>query len=135
MAAGTAEELRSTGKLGIVNPSIRSEPDKAIEQSREFDRIWPQAAERATPHVSYVDSQIAVRMDREMRGNNEIVWDQLQIELGTVCEDQRSYNAIAAVRNHTFDVAAWLKVTREGFEQLRVALKLEMRSQGLVLAE
>jgi hypothetical protein len=131
MAAGTIEELRSTGKLGILDSHIRGELDRAIERYREFDRIWPQAAERVTPHVNYVDSRIAVHIDREMRGNNEITWKQLQIDLGAVCKDPLFYNAIAAVRNYTFDVAAWLKSTREGFEELRSVLKQKIEEKDL----
>jgi hypothetical protein len=133
MAAGTIDELRSTGKLGILSGTIRRELDKAIEQYREFDRIWPQAAERVTPHVNYVDSQVSTIIDREMRGNIEIAWTQLQIDLEKVCKDARFYHAVAAVRNYTFDVAAWLKATREGFERFRSVVELELQAKGLAV--
>ena len=135
MAAGTIEELRSTGKLGILSNTLRRELDRAIEQYKEFDRIWPQAAERVTPHVNYVDSQVAINITREMRGNNEIAWTQLRIDLDTVCKDTQFYNAVAAVRNYTFDVAAWLKATREGFERLRGIIEIEMQRKGLAAPE
>ena len=133
MASGTLAELRSTGNLGILRSvELRRELDKAIEQYTEFEQIWSQATGRVIPPVNYVDTLIAIDIDREVRGDTEIAWDQLRIDFDAVCRDSRFYNSIAAVRDYTFDVAAWLGITGTAFEQLREAIALEMRNQGVV---
>ena len=136
MANGTIEELRSTGNLGILRSvSLRQELDRAIEQYTEFDRIWPQAAERVTPHVNYVDSRVAVRIETEMRGNSEITWEHLEIDLDAMCTDPRFYNAVAAVRNYTFDVAAWLATTRQAFARLREVIAQELERRDIEIPD
>ena len=66
-----------------------------------------------------------------MRGDTAIGWDQLRMDFEAACRDPRFYNSIAAVRNYTFDVAAWHSITSAAFERLRSAIELEMRKQAV----
>lgn len=132
MATGTLEELRSTGNLAILRSiELRRELDRAVEEFTELDRVWPQAMARVTPPVNYVDGVVAIKIDRETSGNSTITWDQLGIDFDELCADPQFYNAIAAVRNYTFDVATWLNSTSQAFDRLRGSIAGEMRNQGL----
>jgi hypothetical protein len=130
MADGTLTELRSTGNLALLqSATVRHEMDQAIAQYVEFERVWSQITGRVIPPVNYVDSQIAYAIEEEMRGNEAIGWGQLEIDFAAACGDRRFYNSVAAVRNYTYDVAAWLNLTGQAFAKLRDTLDQELQER------
>jgi hypothetical protein len=134
MADGTLMELRSTGNLALLqSDTIRQQMDQAIAQYVEFERVWSQITGRVIPPVNYVDRLVAYTIEQEMRGNVAIGWEQLEMDFRAACGDRRLYNSVAAVRNYTYDVAAWLRLTGQAFAQLQDALAQEIyQSSGSV---
>ena len=104
---GTIEELRSTGKLAILESTeLRDQLNATI---REFDTsfmIYNDAETRTREHVLYVDSKIVYRIDAPQVGNTEIPWEAIEFDIETICQDSRFYSAVASVRNYTYDIAA-----------------------------
>lgn len=76
---------------------------------RELDTsslIYNDAEARTRGHVNYVDSKVSYRIVAPQLGDTDVAWEALRIDVDAACKDERFYNAVAAVRNYAFDIAA-----------------------------
>lgn len=127
MVTGTIDELRSTGKLAILQSTeLRDQLDATIRDFERFSLIYSNADARTLPHVVYVDSTVVYRLNAPRAGDSEIAWEDIDLDLDAVCKDRRFYTAIASVRNYSYDVAAWHEGTMAAIEKFKSAVDTEL---------
>ena len=127
MVRGTIDELRSTGKLAILqSAALRDQLDTTIREFERFSLIFTDARERTIPHVQYVDSIVVYRIDAPQTGDVEITWDDIVVDFDALCGDPRFYTAVASVRNYAYDVAAWHEATMAAIDRFRLAVEAEL---------
>lgn len=123
LSRGTIDELVSTGKLSILSSGdVREALSAMLAVYEEFVSLFSQAEGRTLPHVNYVDANVVFRIEAPARGNTILGWEDIDVDLATVCRDRRFYAAVAAVRNYTYDVVTWNSITLEAFRVFRRAL-------------
>lgn len=124
---GTIDELVSTGKLSILRSSaVREELSAMLTVYEEFAVLFPFAVGRITPHVNYVDANVVFEIEEPTRGNATLAWDDIELDLPSLCRDRRFYAAVAAVRNYTYDVVTWNRTTLDAYEAFRRVLEVEI---------
>ena len=127
LVQNTIEELFSTGKLDVIqNKDIKVQLDNMLEHYREISGLLPYIFDRMTPHNNYVDSNVAYKIDSPLRGEREIDWEQLEIDLKELCNDKRFYTAVATVRTYSYDLIAQNIDALEEVRKLRRLLEEEI---------
>jgi len=127
MVMGTIDELRSTGKLTILQSSeLRDQLNTTIRQFERFSLIFNDARERTLPHVEYVDSIVIYRINGPQSGDVEITWDDIEVDFDNLCSDPRFYTAVSSVRNYSYDVVAWHDATVAAIKRFRSAVESEL---------
>jgi len=121
---GTINELFSTGKLAVIqNLEVRQKLNKTIEVYESNHSLFSQVIGRINPHINYIDSVVAYRIEGPLRGNMEITWSQLEVDFDALCKDRRFYTAVASLRNYAFDVATWSQENIGQFKSLKETLE------------
>ena len=129
---GTIDELRSTGKLAILQSTeLRDQMNATIREFDTSNMIYNDAETRTREHVLYVDTKVVYRIEAPQLGNAEITWDMLEVDIDDVCQDDRFYAAVAMVRNYAYDMAARHDLMMDAIEQFRTVVDAEIdRSAG-----
>jgi len=127
LISGTIDELRSTGKLAILQSTdLRDRLNTTIREYERFSMVFNDARERTLPHIEYVDSVVIYRINDPQIGGVDLTWDEIDVDFNRLCNDPRFYSAVASVRNYSYDVAAWHDETVAAISRLRSAIETEL---------
>ncbi len=136
LADGTIQELRATGKESVIRTlEIRRQLNKLLTERRYYMSFFQLLADKVTPQVVYVESQVSYRIDQSNAGTQEIAWEALEFDLEALCNDSRFFTAVSAARTHSYDAVFWSQLEQRRLEALMAVLEDEIDRLGISLDE
>ena len=113
----TLEEMKSTGRLGIINNTAINNAITRIEERISYqERVEPQLIARMSPHIFYVDQRayIAVTSKQEVSsmfvktdGDFFDYANATTYDLAKLCNDPKFIASIASVRGSMYEILEW----------------------------
>ena len=105
LTRGTIDELRSTGRLGIIR-SVRLRQalsDVVQEQERTMEVLGFIVARRSAP-LAYVDARSTFLVSQDAGSESKRAPDEVQFDFPALCKDPAYINAVSHLRQAAFVV-------------------------------
>ncbi len=102
LVRGTIDELRSTGRMGILrNLQLRKELSDIVEGHESDSKILGFIMARATPQIAYVDSKAILLQQSDGFGVDGPSSDQVVFDFPTLCRDPVYLGAVSTLQELT----------------------------------
>jgi hypothetical protein len=128
LVRGTLDELRSTGRIGLIHDvHLRVQLARLVEDSNTFGRIFPMIMTRANPSIFYVNQRVQLNIPPERNGFMNILKhglpaDSVRFDFPALCKDPRFAAVISNVQELTLEVIVMNQQRRVSFRKLLQAI-------------
>jgi len=128
LVRGTIDELRSTGRIGLIRDvHLRVQLAKLIEDSHTFGWIDPMIMTRANPSIFYVDQRVELKIPPDRNGYMNILEHGLpegsaRFDFPALCKDPRFSAVISSVQELTLEVIVMNQHRRASFRKILQAI-------------
>jgi len=128
LADGTLQEMRSTGKMTVIQSlKLREGINNLLSQRRYVLSFYSGLIDRVTSHQVYVDSLVGYFQPE----GQEIRFEDLRFDLESICQDRRFYNAVSASQSQTFDGIFWNGLNMNALESVAELIAAEFERLGI----
>jgi len=124
LVRGTIDELRSTGRLGLLHDvRLRKKLAKTLQLARLNQGVLQMIIARATPDLVYLDQRMVITppgkgFDPAAVRQGRIPAGTVDFNFGTLCKDPHAAAAISAVRRLTWYVISHNRSEASHFKAL-----------------
>jgi len=96
MRRGTIDELRSTGRIGIIrNLKLRQGLSNIVQQQQRSAEVLGFIVARRTPQIAYVDFRNSLFVPESGLDTSRPVTDQVAFDFPALCRDPAYINAVS----------------------------------------
>ena len=136
LITSTIEEMKSTGRLGIIeNIDIRDGLSQLESEVHYQDRVEPQMIARLSPHIEYVSQSVrfkvtnlndATKMNEKIGDEDFKFSDVTSYSLDTLCSDSKFIASISFVRGDLYEMMDWNIRIAEDMDTTLVKIEEEL---------
>lgn len=97
---GTIEEMRSSGRLGVIRNARVRDAMNGLVSAYEYERpLFPMFEGRMNLQLAKLDDRVVFLLDEWTRGVDDITWDEISIDFEALCRDEAFHGAVSSARN------------------------------------
>ena len=128
LADGTLQEMRSTGKLAIVQSlKLRDGINDLLAHRGYVLSFYGSLLDRVIPHQVYVDSKVGFSQP----SGQEIRFEDIRFDMESICKDRRFYNAVSASQTLAYDAIYWNRQNLGVLESVMDLIAAEFERLGI----
>jgi hypothetical protein len=132
MADGTLQEMRSTGKMAVLQSvTLRGALNDLLSGRGYVLSFFGNLLNRVTPHQVYVDGKVRFS---EPKGQ-EVQFQDMQFDMQSICQDQRFYNAVSAGQTLAYDAIYWSRANLMKLNSVMDLIEAEFDRLGIDSAD
>ena len=134
LVRGTIDELRSTGRIGLIRDvDLRTQLAKLVEGANTFGEIFHVIAERVNPAIAYVDKRIELKITPETHGTANVLKNGMpdgdyRFDFPALCKDPQFAAVISNVQALTLDVVVMNQKRLVSFKKLSQTIESNLSS-------
>ena len=122
LTRGTIEELRSTGRIGVIsNIKLRQALASIVQKQERSAQVFGFVLARRTAQLAYVDARSTFLVPQESSGTSHPGTDQVLFDFPALCRDPAYINAVSHLRPSAYVV---IGQNRRLLEDYRAMVKL-----------
>lgn len=124
---GTLDEMRSTGKLGLIkNTRLRDLLNETVREIESQGNIWPKIQGRTNAQHAYMDRQYTFRFDTPPNALSNVDWSDLEVDFQGLCKDKDFQAGLSLMREMSYVSMTWYDRNLANFEKTKAALEREL---------
>jgi len=122
LTRGTIDELRSTGRIGIISSiKLRQALANIVQKQERSAQVFGFVLARRTAQLAYVDARSTFLVPQERSGTSHPGTDQVLFDFPALCHDPAYINAVSHLRQSAYVV---IGQNRRLLEDYRAMVKL-----------
>lgn len=127
LTRGTMDELRSTGRLGIIRSvGLRQKLSNVLQQQERTEGVFGFLVARRTAQLAYIDARNTVLVPQEKGATNDPGPGEVLFDFPALCRDPAFINAVSHLRQIAYVVIRQNQRLLKEYRAMEVLLDAEM---------